>query len=187
MIVVVLPALVIVHYLKENRIVNFPKLNTGNFRRPVTLSGLLSLLVIIPFIMIYKFSFLISAGLIVMFAIMILPFVTFYTSKGKEITFDSNKRSIPKYGKLNSKRRTLGSLFLLLFLGNIIAVYLLETYHVPLDIAATIYFFGVAAVSMLLSIYFTSIIECEYCSCLNFKGMTKACKHCSIPFENNVD
>jgi len=185
LILVVLPMLVIIHYLNENRIISFPKPKTGLVKKPMYISALLSLAVMTPFIFIYKFSMILSAGLILMFALLLLPVVTFYSSKGKEPTFDSNNRPVPRYGQLNTKRRVLGTQFMLLFIANMVSVFILDRDHVPIDKAFEIYFFGIGMLSMPLAVYFTQIIECEYCSCLNFRGMTKVCKYCSIPFRNS--
>ena len=182
-IFIVLPSVVIIHYLKEKQIIKFPKSESIFFRNRILLSFLLALFISLPFIFSGKLSMIFSFGLILLLFLVFFPFITVYCSKGKELTFDSENIPIPKYGQNNRKRRSFGFLLLLVCFVNLFGVLSLQNMNITISLYLEIYYFVAAILPIPLAAYFMYIIECQYCSCLNFYKIHKTCKHCSLEFE----
>jgi len=184
LIFVFLPSVVIIHYLKEKQLIKFPKLESNFFRNRIFLSLLVSLFISLPYILSGKISLLFSLGLILLLFFAFFPFFTAICSKGKEISFDSENKPIPKYGKNNQKRRKLGYLLFLLWIVNVICLYFLMDMKIPISDSWVTYYYVTGLFTMFWAVYFISIVECKYCSCLNFEKIkNKICKNCSLEID----
>jgi hypothetical protein len=141
------------------------------------------LLISLPYILSGKLSLIFSLALALFLFLLFFPFFTVICSKGKELIFDSENNPIPKYGKNNQKRRRLGFLLILICSLNLIALLILEDMDITIGQYLGIYYYLAVVFTIPLAIYFMTIIECKYCSCLIFnKTNNKVCKNCSLNF-----